>query len=82
MFKKTIKFSSTDDLGVLALVKQGIGVAILPSLSVQENFAGIHTALIEPECFRLLGFSYKKENKKYCLSKFVEFLKEYYQDKK
>ena len=80
-FKKILKFSSTDDLGVLALVKQGIGVAILPSLSVQESFAGTHIALIEPEYFRVLAFSYKKENKKYCLLKFIQFLKDYYKDK-
>ena len=81
-FKKILKFSSTDDLGALTLVKQGIGVAILPSLSLQENFSGIHTAMIEPAHERVLGFSYSKQNKKYCLQKFVKFLKEYYNDEK
>ena len=77
-FKKIVKFSSTDDLGVLALVKEGIGVAILPSLILSSGFDGVHTALIEPEYFRLLGFSYRKDKMKYGLKKFIEFLQEYY----
>ena len=80
-FKKIVKFSSTDDLGVLALVKEGIGVAILPSLVIQKGFSGVHTALIEPEYYRLLGFSYSKDKMKYGLKKFVKFLEEYYGDK-
>lgn len=80
-FKKIVKFSSTDDLGVLALVKEGIGVAILPSLIAQKGFDGVHTAVIEPEYYRLLGFSYRKDKMKYGLKKFVEFLQDYYGEK-
>lgn len=77
-FKKIIKFSSTDDLGVLALVKEGIGVAVLPSLSMQKKFDGVHTLKLEPEIYRTLGFSFSKERMKSGLKKFVNFLKEYY----
>lgn len=80
-FRKIVKFSSTDDLGVLALVKEGIGVAILPSLILSSGFNGVHTALIEPEFHRLLGFSYRKDKMKYGLKKFVEFLQDYYGEK-
>ena len=77
-FKRIVKFSATDDLGVLALVREGIGVAILPSLVAQQAFRGTHTAPIEPEFNRILGFSYKRDNKKDCLSLFIRFLREYY----
>lgn len=79
-FKRIVKFSATDDLGVLALVREGIGVAILPSLIAQQTFSGTHTALIEPEFNRVLGFSYKKDNQKDSLLLFVRFLREYYGD--
>lgn len=78
-FSETIKFASVDDSSVLSMVKEGIGVSVLPSLSVTKHFKGIHTARLVPELYRPLGISYKKKTtRSFGVEKFIRYLKMHY----
>ena len=78
-FSETIKFASVDDSSVLSMVKEGIGVSVLPALSVTKHFKGIHTARLDPEFYRPLGISYKKKTThSFGVEKFIQYLKKQY----
>lgn len=72
-----IRVNSHDDSCVLQMVKQGMGAAILPSLSV-ENDSGVVRKKLDPELNRILGLIYRKNDfkKKKYLRNFIEYIKE------
>lgn len=79
-FSETIKFTSVDDSSVLSMVKEGIGVSVLPSLSVTKHLRGIHTAKLEPALYRTLGISYKKKtHHPFAVEKFIQYLEKHYE---
>ena len=77
-FKDVLEFSSVDDQAVLEMIKQGIGVSILPALILIKKFKGVNKLKLTPPIYRNLYFSYKKGKKSYAVTKFIEFLKSYY----
>ena len=79
-FKDVIPFASEDDAAVISMVSEGIGVAILPRLTLGTQKKGVKTLSLEPEISRTLGITYKK-NPAPSAQKFVEFMKENYAEK-
>lgn len=73
-----ISINSHDDSSVIQLVKEGMGVAILPELSVAEN-KGVHCLHLEPELKRVLGLMYKRESIKENehIKHFIEYFKSF-----
>ena len=49
---------SQDDSSVLHMVKEGLGIAILPKLSVSDN-KSVDCLTLEPKISRMLGLTYK-----------------------
>ena len=74
--KNLIKVESQDDSSVIHIVKEGLGVAVLPYLSV-KNEDNIVCAALEPPLMRKLGILYKKSDyiNNPILNKFVKFIK-------
>jgi len=56
-----IQITSHDDSSVVQMVKEGLGVSVLPSLSVRDT-DGIVCAPLEPVFTRILGLVYTKKN--------------------
>ncbi len=71
-----INVDSHDDSSVIQLVKEGMGVAILPLLSVKSSDE-VACRKLEPELKRVLGMAYRREdygNKKE-LKKLIEYIR-------
>ena len=61
------------------MVKEGIGVSVLPSLTAKKHAKGVHTARLEPELYRPLGVSYRKSShSSFGVAKFIEYIKKRY----
>ncbi len=75
-FKELITLTSEDDMSAVSMVQEGMGVTILPSLVLKKQQKGIRTIKLEPNLYRTLGVSYKKElHTSSGAMKFVEYLK-------
>ena len=77
-FKERISFRSEDDLSVINMVREGMGVTILPELVLKKNLDGVSVMSLEPKITRTLGFAAKKhKNSSVALAKFISFMKKY-----
>lgn len=73
-FKEVLRFQSVDDNSVLSMVKEELGVAVLPRLAVKSRGKGVKLLKLEPEIHRAIGYSYLKEKQTDALCAFVKFL--------
>lgn len=77
-FRDVINVQSQDDSSVIHLVKEGLGIAVLPKLSVycDEN---AHCVKLQPEFSRTLGITYKEKTfaGKTELQKFVKYIRKF-----
>lgn len=73
-----IHINSHDDSSVLQMVKEGMGAAIVPSLSV-KNESGVILRKLNPDLSRVLGIIYRKNDfkKKKHIKNFVEYIREF-----
>lgn len=78
----TIKINSHDDSAVIRMVREGVGVAVLPKLSVTDE-KGILCAELKEPLERKMGIMYKKSDymKIAGIKKFVEYTKKYFRKK-
>lgn len=75
-FNEIINVESVDDMSVVSMVREGMGVAILPSLVLKNQTNGVRTLKLEPEISRTLGFSYKRDaDRTSAKMEFVQYLK-------
>ncbi|MBR6794132.1 MAG: LysR family transcriptional regulator [Clostridia bacterium] len=75
-FKEFIYFKSEDDLSLLNMVKDGLGVSVVPELVLKETLQGINVIPLEPELTRQIGFTYNKERiRQLGLTQFIKSLK-------
>ena len=74
-FKEIIPFASADDAAVISLIREGIGISILPLLSCTKETEGIRTIPLKPSIKRTIGFAYKKKPSP-AVEKFINFIKE------
>jgi DNA-binding transcriptional LysR family regulator len=78
-FREVIRFTSADDMSVISMVKEGVGVAVLPALSVTRREAGVRILRLEPTVFRTLTYTCNPTRKKdRTLMRFVRLLKEFF----
>lgn len=63
-FKEVIQVVSDDDASVIKMVKEGIGVTVLPSLTVKGVSSGVSVYKLKETIKRTLGIAYKKDNPK------------------
>ncbi|MBR5533823.1 MAG: LysR family transcriptional regulator [Ruminiclostridium sp.] len=57
-FQPRVRWSSHDELAILALVKAGLGVSLLPGLHLQGDISGAAALPLSPRVFRQLGVSF------------------------
>lgn len=57
-FQPSIRWSSHDELAILALVKAGLGVSLLPGLHLQGDTTGAAVLPLHPRAYRQLGVSF------------------------
>lgn len=81
-FQELTHFQSEDDLSVVNMVRTGLGITILPALSLKNNAEGTALLELDPPLTRTLGFGYKKGRKKSpALACFIRFVSGYTFDK-
>ncbi|MBQ8308718.1 MAG: LysR family transcriptional regulator [Clostridia bacterium] len=74
-FAEVVRFDSVDDTSVISMVKEGIGITVLPSLILKKHMKGIHVVKLEPEISRTLGFAYRRNaGHSASTKKFIVFL--------
>lgn len=74
-FAEILRYDSVDDTSVLSLVKEGIGVAVLPSLAVRKPVRGVRILRLNPAISRSIGFAYRKKTP--VIERFVSFMKDF-----
>lgn len=75
-FKDVVRLKSDDYASVVSMVKEGVGISVIPKLSLGRKVKGVATAEIKPEFSRTLCALYKKESKnRACVNRFIEYLK-------
>lgn len=78
-FKDVITLTSEDDAPAVSMVRQGMGVTILPSLVLKGEQNGVRVIKLEPNISRELGMTYKKlSDSTSATCKFISYLKSIY----
>lgn len=76
-FKELIHLTAEDDTSAVSMVREGMGVTILPSLVLKKEQQGIRTLPLEPRLCRILGLCHKKGlTAASGAGKFLHYLKE------
>jgi DNA-binding transcriptional LysR family regulator len=70
-FTPEVRYYSRDDFAVLSMVQRGLGLAILPELTIEEFPGNYETRLLEPESYRTLGIGLRSYEYAGPLAKFV-----------
>lgn len=74
--KEIIDLTSVDDTSVVSMVREGIGVAVLPALVLKAHPKGVRMLKLDPPMSRTLGVTYRKDSgQSSCAMKFVNYLK-------
>ena len=76
-FRELIHLTSEDDLSVIKMVRQGLGLTVLSDLVLNETSDDVSVLRLEPDVKRTIGFAYKKQEKQnfLALSQFVRYIK-------
>ncbi len=76
-FADLIHFDSVDDASVIAMVREGVGITVLPKLVTHNDRKGVRVLKLKPDVWRMLGFAHNKQNGvelSYALKAFLAFL--------
>lgn len=77
-FKEVIEVNANDDSSILQMVKEGIGVTVLPQLTLKSHGGGIRISKLPLNLTRSLGLSYSDDNPKIeSIKKFAAHLKKH-----
>ncbi|MBQ3292475.1 MAG: LysR family transcriptional regulator [Mogibacterium sp.] len=70
-FMPKVRYYSRDDFAVLSMVQRGLGLAILPELTINEFPGEYDTRMLDPESYRTLGVGLRSLEAAGPLSRFV-----------
>lgn len=70
-FFPEVRYYSRDDFAVLSMVQRGLGLAILPELTINEFPGNYDTRMLDPEAYRTLGIGIRSYDYAGPLAKFV-----------
>lgn len=77
-FMPDVKYYSREDTAVLSMVKSGLGIAILPELTIEEFPGKYDFRMLDPEAYRTLGIGIKSIKEASPLTKSViSFIREH-----
>lgn len=69
-----VTFSSKDDVAIMSMVENGLGVSILPELITLRHFQNVKILPLNPPFYRTLGIGlFSLENASPAASKFIEY---------
>lgn len=71
--KANIRFSTKDDYAVIAMVRQGLGVSIMPSLLLRGNTEGVAIRPLDPPVSRTIALAIPSEKPGPAAARFAEF---------
>lgn len=71
--KANIRFSTKDDYAVIAMVRQGLGVSIMPSLLLRGNTDGVEIRPIDPPVSRTIALAIPAEKPGPAAARFAAF---------
>ena len=71
--KPNIRFETKDDYAVIAMVRQGLGVSIMPSLLLRGNTDGVEIRPIDPPASRTIALAAASDAQGPAASRFAEF---------
>jgi DNA-binding transcriptional LysR family regulator len=75
-FKEVISFDSIDESSIFSMVKENIGIAVLPQLMLKNKGKFLRAVKLSPEISREIGCAYKKEKEQSaCAKHFIKFIK-------
>ena len=74
-FAEILRFDSVEDASVLSMVREGIGVAVLPTLTARKAARGLRILKLSPAISRSICFAYRKRSP--ATERFIAFMKEY-----
>ncbi len=74
--KEVLKVISDDDEAIVSMVKNGLGISVLPALSVKKLPKGVKTIKISPKIDRTLGILYPNKTKNVAIKKFLHFVQQ------
>ncbi len=69
-----VDIDSADDSSILSMIKKGLGLSVLPELSVKRSGKGIKSIKLLPEIKRELGVVVGVDNKNPAVKKFIKFI--------
>lgn len=76
-FVPEVRYYSRDDFAVLSMVQRGLGLAILPELTINEFPGKYETRMLDPEAYRTLGIGIRSIEYAGPLTRFViKYIKE------
>ena len=70
-FMPEVRYYSKDDLAVLSMVQRGLGLAILPELTIEEYPGDYDCRMLEPEAYRTMGIGIRSLEEAGPLARFV-----------
>lgn len=70
-FTPEVRYYSRDDFAVLSMVQRGLGLAILPELTINEFPGNYGTRMLDPEAHRTLGIGLRAREYAGPLARFV-----------
>ncbi len=73
---EVVEVSSVDDTSIISMIKKGLGVSVLPELSVKNAGKGVKSIKFLPEINREIGVVVNKETKNPAVKKFIKFISE------
>lgn len=71
--KPSIRFETKDDYAAIAMVRQGLGVSIMPSLLLRGNNEGVEIRPIDPPASRTIALAVPSETPGPAAARFAEF---------
>ena len=76
-FGELIYFKSEDDFAVINMVKEGMGIAVMPELVLKRCTDAVAILELSPTVTRSLGFAYKRgRGESFALKRFIRYVRE------
>lgn len=77
-FKEIIRIQSIENETAVSMVKENIGVTVLPRLTLQNSPAGVKVLELTPKLTRTIGIQYKRGNLSLTTQRFLKHMKRRY----
>ncbi len=74
-FKEIVRIQSIENETAVSLVKENVGITVLPALTMNHCPNGVKVLELTPEVVRVLGIQYKRDNLSLTTKRFIMHLK-------